>query len=72
LRLTDLSIKALALPAKGVMIYSDDTFRGFGVRVSQAGTKSFVLTHGDVNEQPPAMDFMPRYWAPKEKSCSIF
>jgi integrase len=27
-------------------VYFDDTLTGFGVRVSQAGTKSFVLTHG--------------------------
>ena len=46
MRLTDISIRALAAPQKGVSVYFDDTLTGFGVRVSQAGTKSFVLTHG--------------------------
>ena len=46
MRLTDLSIKALATPARGARIYTDDLVPGFGVRVSQGGTKSFVLTHG--------------------------
>lgn len=46
MRLTDLSIRALKAPEKGVIVYSDDTLTGFGVRVSQAGTKSYVLTHG--------------------------
>jgi integrase len=46
MRLTDLSIRALKAPEKGAIIYADDTLVGFGVRVSQAGTKSYVLTHG--------------------------
>jgi len=46
LRLTDPLIQALKAPKKGVAVYSDDALTGFGVRVSQAGTKSFVLTHG--------------------------
>lgn len=46
MRLTDLSIKALKAPENGAIIYADDTLTGLGVRVSQAGTKSFVLTHG--------------------------
>jgi len=46
MRLTDISIRALPAPEKGVTVYFDDTLTGFGVRVSQAGTKSFVLTHG--------------------------
>jgi len=46
MRLTDLSIKSLAVPEKGVTVYADDIITGFGIRVSQAGTKSFVLTHG--------------------------
>jgi integrase len=51
MRLTDISIKTLDAPAKGVTIYFDDTLTGFGVRVSQAGTKSFVLTHGPRRER---------------------
>lgn len=46
MRLTDLSIKTLKAPPSGVVIYSDSTLTGFGVRVSTGGTKSFVLTHG--------------------------
>jgi len=46
MRLTDMSIKALPAPVKGVTVYFDEVLSGFGVRVSQAGTKSFVLTHG--------------------------
>lgn len=51
MRLTDISIRALKAPATGVTVYSDDTLTGFGVRVSQAGTKSFVLTHGPRRER---------------------
>jgi len=46
MRLTDLSIRSLKAPKKGVLYYTDDVLTGLGVRVSQAGTKSFVLTHG--------------------------
>ena len=33
-------------PNEGAAIYYDDNLAGFGVRVSEGGTKSFVLTHG--------------------------
>lgn len=46
MRLTDITIKALSAPAEGAVIFPDDLIPGFGIRVSQAGTKSFVLTHG--------------------------
>jgi integrase len=46
MKLTDLSIRALSTPEKGAQIYYDDTLPGFGVRVSEGGTKSFILTHG--------------------------
>lgn len=46
MRLTDISIRALKLPEKGVSYYTDDLLTGFGVRVSEGGTKSYVLTHG--------------------------
>ena len=45
-KLTDLGIRALQAPEKGAQIYYDETLPGFGVRVSEGGTKSFVLTHG--------------------------
>lgn len=44
-KLTDLSIKALEAPKTGYLIYHDD-LTGFGVRVTDKGVKSFVLTHG--------------------------
>ena len=46
MRLTDITIKSLKPPSKGAIIFWDDTLPGFGIRVSQAGAKSFVLTHG--------------------------
>lgn len=51
MRLTDISIRALKAPEAGVTVYSDDSLTGFGIRVSQAGTKSFVLTHGPRRER---------------------
>ena len=44
--LTELSIKALPLPTKGQKYYPDHALSGFGIRVSQGGTKTFVLLHG--------------------------
>jgi integrase len=44
--LTDLSIRSLKSPERGQKTYHDDTLPGFGVRVSQGGTKSFVLMYG--------------------------
>ena len=41
MKLTDLSVKALAVSA-GQRIFSDDTFPGFGVRVTPR-SKSFVI-----------------------------
>src|SRR5665213_1640428 len=46
MRLTDMTIKSLPAPEKGARIYTDQIVSGFGVRVSQGGTKSVVLTHG--------------------------
>jgi len=46
MRLTDMTVKALKAPEKGVIYYTDEALAGFGVRVSEGGTKSFVLTHG--------------------------
>lgn len=45
-RLTDMTIRGLPTPAKGQKTYLDDALKGFGVRVSQGGTKSFVLKYG--------------------------
>jgi len=46
MRLTDITIRSLKPPCKGAIICNDDYISGFGVRVSEGGTKSFVLTHG--------------------------
>lgn len=46
MRLTDKTLHALKVPKAGAVIYHDDLIPGFGVRVSEGGTKSFVLTHG--------------------------
>jgi hypothetical protein len=51
MRITDLSIKALKPPVKGEKIHYDETLPGFGVRVSEGGTKSFILTHGKLRRR---------------------
>ncbi len=44
--LTDLQIKKLQAPEKGQKTYFDKSLRGFGVRVSQGGTKTFIVLQG--------------------------
>jgi len=44
--LTDLLIRKLKVPEKGQKTHFDDALPGFGVRVSQGGTKTFVLKYG--------------------------
>ena len=51
MKLTDLAIWSLPLPEKGVKLYADDGLSGFGVRVSQGGSKSFTLTYGSARER---------------------
>ena len=46
MRLTDLQIRKMKAPEKGQKTYFDEALPGFGVRVSQGGTKSFVVMHG--------------------------
>ena len=46
MRLTDLLIKRLKAPDTGQKTHFDDALRGFGVRVSQGGSKSFVVMYG--------------------------
>ena len=45
-QLTDLSIRNIQPPPTGQATYWDGTLPGFGLRISQGGTKSFVLVHG--------------------------
>lgn len=51
MRLTDITIRSLKAPVQGAVIFPDDLIPGFGVRVSEGGTKSFVLTHGPRRER---------------------
>lgn len=44
--LTDAQIKRLKAPDKGQKTYYDDALPGFGVRISQGGTKTFVVLCG--------------------------
>lgn len=44
-RLTDTSVRALKPSARQYFV-RDETLRGFGVRVSPGGTKTFALMHG--------------------------
>lgn len=46
MRLTDLLIKNLKVPETGQKTYYDDALKGFGVRASQGGAKSFVVMYG--------------------------
>ena len=46
MRLEDTTIRSLPSPQSGQKLYRDDTLPGFGCRVSQGGTKTFVLVHG--------------------------
>jgi integrase len=46
MRLTDVTVRALALPEKGQRTYFDDVTPSFGVRVSQGGTRTFVVVYG--------------------------
>ena len=48
--LTEITLKNLKAPERGQKTYSDDSLTGFGVRVSQGGTKTFTLVYG-VNRQ---------------------
>ena len=56
--LTEITLKSLATPAKGQVTYWDESTSGFGVRVSQGGTKSFVVVHG-VNRQRETLGRYP-------------
>jgi integrase len=46
MRLTDMVVKNLPLPTTGQQDYRDESLPGFMCRVSQGGTKTFVLIHG--------------------------
>jgi integrase len=44
-RLTDATIRALPLPKKGSKIHPDGNVPGFGLRITAAGARSFVLRY---------------------------
>src|SRR5579872_6348277 len=46
MRLTDIVVRNFSPPERGQKIYRDDNLKGLCVRVSQGGTKTFVLVHG--------------------------
>ncbi len=46
MRLEDTTLRSLPAPQNGQRLYRDDALKGFGCRVSQGGTKTFVLVHG--------------------------
>jgi integrase len=50
-RLTDIVVRNLPAPPSGSKVYVDDVPRGFGVRVTKAGVKAFVLTYGKQRER---------------------
>src|SRR5712692_7668715 len=46
MKLNDVTIRSLNPPERGQRSYPDDALPGFAVRVSQGGTRTFVLVHG--------------------------
>ena len=45
MRLTDRTVKALAAPARGNKVTYDDAVKGFGIRVTAAGGRAFILNY---------------------------
>jgi integrase len=44
-KLTDAVVKALPLPAKGSRIFYDLGVKGFGIRITSAGARAFILNY---------------------------
>jgi integrase len=51
MRLSDRTIQTLPVPGRGQKLYADDSLTGFAVRVSQGGSKTFVLTLGEARQR---------------------
>ena len=49
--LTDITIRNLTAPKRGQLIYTDTNLKGFGLRISQGGSKTFVLQTGPANNR---------------------
>ncbi len=45
MRLTDAAVKSLPEPERGNRVILDDALKGFGVRVTAAGARAFVLRY---------------------------
>ena len=45
MRLTDIIVKRLPAPSRGNKVTYDDAVKGFGIRVTQAGARAFVLNY---------------------------
>jgi hypothetical protein len=45
MRLTDIIVKRLPAPSGGNKVIYDDAVKGFGVRVTRAGARAFVLNY---------------------------
>jgi len=50
-RLTELSVRNAQPPESGQYTLWDATFRQFGLRISQGGTKTFTVMHGPLRER---------------------
>ena len=50
MRLTDIVVRNL-VPEERQRTHFDDTLRGFGIRVSPGGTKTFVLVYGPARQR---------------------
>jgi integrase len=46
MKLTELAVSKLRPPEKGQKTYFDDGQKGFGLRISQGGSKTFIVVHG--------------------------
>ena len=46
-QLTDIGIRNLKPPAAGQVTYWDMALRGFAIRISQGGTRTFIVVHGE-------------------------
>lgn len=59
MRLTDITLRSLPAPPTGQRTYTDDSLPGFGVRVGQGGTRTFVLVHGRTRRRETIGRFPP-------------
>jgi integrase len=46
MRLTDLTVRSLPIPTSGQKVHYDDTLSNFGCRLSQGGTRTFIVRLG--------------------------